>query len=112
MTSGKKNGGPDRPDHPDTGPLTVTVENEDSGRDIVLRVGRGETVQKAIDELYRELGRGPDPEDRLTCGTDGASVLPFAAEKIKDFLEHCPDLVWRFVGRTGGATDGGAGGAQ
>jgi hypothetical protein len=87
----------------DGGPLTLTIENEDTGRDIVLHVGRGETVQHAIDALYRELGRSPDPRDRIRCVADGSDVLPFADEKLKDYLARCPDLRWRFSGPTGGA---------
>ena len=101
---------PQRPDRqpneqrpPDTGPLTITVDNEDTGRAIVLHVGRGETVQKAIDELYRELGRAPDPQDRIRCTEGGADVVPFAGEKIKDYIERCRKLEWRFSGPTGGA---------
>ena len=89
--------------HPDNGPWTITVDNADTGRDIVIHVGRGEIVQKAIDELYRELGRAPDEQDRLSCAKDGVDVLQFASEKTKDYIERCPDLEWRFIGRTGGA---------
>ena len=99
-----EHGGAHEPPH--GGRWTITVEDEDSGRDLVLRLGRGETVQKAIDELYEMLGRSPDPQDRLTCVKGGVDVLQFATEKLKDYVSRCPKLRWRFVGPTGGAAEG------
>jgi hypothetical protein len=93
----------DRPTDEDRGPLAITVDNEDDGRRLTIHIGRGQPVQRAIDELYGSLGRGPNPTDRLRCAAGDGDVLPFATLKLKDYLEHCPDLHWLFAGPTGGA---------
>lgn len=91
----------DKADDKVTGRLVVTVDNEETGRPIEIHVGRGQTVQHAIDELYEKLGRVPNPEDRLRCGDD--DVRQHAALKFKDYPAICPELEWVFTGPTGGA---------
>lgn len=91
----------DRAEDKETGPLVVTVDNEDTGRPIEIHAGRGQTVQAVIDELYEKLSREPHPDDRLRCGDE--DVRQHAGLKLKDYLVHCPDLEWVFTGPTGGA---------
>jgi len=83
--------------------LIVTVDNEDDGRTIEIKVEKQDRVQVAIDQLYRELGRERHEKDRLRCAGSKDSVFRFAREKFKDYVDHCPKLHWLFAGPTGGA---------
>jgi hypothetical protein len=86
-------------------PLAVTVDNEADGRRLAIRVDRDETVQRAIDDLYEQLGRSPNAEDRLRCAVSEADVRFFASLETRDYLDHyCPDLHWLFAGPVGGAS--------
>lgn len=89
----------------DHGRLVVTVYDEDTGGDpLVLRFGRGEQVQKAIDGVYEGLNTTPRAGDRLLCEATGEPVAAHASEHLKDYAEGaCPGLVWTFARDTGGA---------
>jgi hypothetical protein len=92
----------DTPDGREREPLSVTVDNESDGRRLAIRVGREETVQRAIDELYEQLGRAPSQEDCLRCAVNSEDVLFFAPLSAEEYLRHCPDLHWLFASPAGG----------
>lgn len=83
----------------------VTVRNEDDGHKYPLHVGRGVTIDKVIKEMYKEFKVERQPGDRLRCEASGEDVFALAEMHLRDYLAtgHCPDLIWVFVGDTGGA---------
>lgn len=83
--------------------LAVTVDNENDGRRLAIPVDRGAAVQDAIDQLYEQLGRQPNPGDQLRCAVNGEEVLFFATLIAEDYQRQCPDLHWLFAGPAGGA---------
>lgn len=85
--------------------LVVMVVNEDNGREYRFHVGRGITIGKIIERMYKELKVERRTGDRLRCEADGEDVFAFVEMRLRDYLAagHCPDLVWLFAGEAGGA---------
>lgn len=84
---------------------TVTVINEDNGLPYPLHVGRGQTIGKIMEQMYKKMKLERQPGDRLRCEAGGEDVFAFSEMRLRDYLAagHCPDLVWLFAGDTGGA---------
>ena len=83
--------------------LAVTVDSENDGRRLTIRVDRDDTVQHAVGGLYAQLGRRPDSDDSLRCAVRGEDVLFFAGVRLEEHLRHCPDLHWLFAAPAGGS---------
>jgi hypothetical protein len=88
-----------------SGPVTITVVNEDDGRTFTLHAGIGVTVGHEVIELYKALHRDREADDRLRCEATGEDVFSFEGLKIRDYFAqgHCPEHAWAFTGCTGGA---------
>jgi hypothetical protein len=87
--------------------VKVIVHNEDDGDEYHLHARVTATLKEIIDEqLYEQkLRRERRPDDRLSCEAGGEDVFQFEHLTFATYLaeDHCPALVWLFVGGTGGA---------
>jgi hypothetical protein len=83
----------------------VTVDNKDNAETIRLRVPVTVTVDAVIEKIYAEFRIERAADDRLTCRRDGEDVYQYAARTLAQYLDggHCSNLLWVFVGGTGGA---------
>ena len=86
--------------------LTITILNEDDGRQYQLQAGPGTPIHALLQRFYaQELNRERRPDDRLRCEADGEDVFQFNELHLRDYLEagHCVRLIWRFASASGGA---------
>lgn len=85
--------------------VEVSIYNEDDGTTSTFKEELNNSLAKAIDAFYRELGRSRRADDRLRCDANGEDVFQFENEKFETYLAegHCPALKWAFVSGTGGA---------
>jgi len=84
--------------------ITITVVNEDNGKEFPIVGFKKTKISTLIDEVYVKLGVKRQGDDRLRC-EGGGNVFPFANLTLDAYLAggHCQCLVWVFVGGTGGA---------
>ncbi len=88
------------------GSLTVTILNEDDGRQHPMQAGPGTPIHALLQRFYaQELHRERRPDDRLRCEASGEDVFQFSELHLRQYLEagHCPGLIWRFATASGGA---------
>jgi hypothetical protein len=85
--------------------LSVHVHNEDDGRNLELKGGRGTPIATVIKRLYEKLGQARQQTDRLRCEANGQDVFQFEGLTLGQYVEagHCRDLRWLFSAATGGA---------
>ena len=85
--------------------ITITVVNEDNGREFELNAGKGTPVSTLIERAYEKLGVTRQGDDRLRCEKTNEDVFPFASIQLGQYLDagHCPTREWLFAGGTGGA---------
>jgi hypothetical protein len=90
------------------GKVTVTVVNEDNGREYELHGGKSEPLANLVKQLYDAKLKTPrKPDDRLRCESSGEDVFAYADQglTVDQYFKagHCPDHTWLFAGGTGGA---------
>ena len=88
--------------------VTVTVVNEDNGKEYELHGGHGEPLINLVNQLYAsKLKTERKGDDRLRCESSGEDVFAFADQgmSVGAYFEagHCPDHTWLFAAGTGGA---------
>lgn len=88
--------------------VTLTVVNEDTGKEYELHGGPGEPLATLVNELYKaKLKTERKPDDRLRCESSGEDVFAYADQGLTlgEYFDHghCPDHIWLWAGGTGGA---------
>jgi hypothetical protein len=88
--------------------LTVTVVNEDNGKEYELHGGAGEPLANLVTQLYQaKLKTQRKDDDRLRCESSGEDVFGYAEQgmTVGAYFDsgHCPDHTWVFAAGTGGA---------
>lgn len=83
----------------------ILIHNEDNGTEIKVGATNETLVSTVVDEVYTKFTLEPKKDDRLSCEGSGEDVFAFRAETLGKYLHsgHCLQLVWLFVGGTGGA---------
>lgn len=91
------------------GRQTFAFTYDDTGEVAQVNAPNGWTMQRVVDEAYKELGETAQPDDRVEfTGSQGAQLLSpdLRSLKVKEFVERgvAPDGKFHIVSKPGGAS--------